>query len=123
MVTIVVYNGGVGNATFADALDLQQSPFDDGYHTLFAIEIKDDPDYTNAKVYVFNEHLDPNNASDLAKLDDPASYAQTNATPLPNFDVFATYTGGINQFKFTTGDMLTGGNPDPNGGTMLDPTA
>jgi hypothetical protein len=121
-VTVVVYKGGVGNATWSDALDLQYSVFDDGNHTLFAVEIKDDPDYANAKVYVFLGHLDPNNPADLTLLNDPADHAQTNATPLPIFGDIVTTTGGVDEFSFVAGDILSGGNPDPNGATTLNPT-
>jgi hypothetical protein len=109
-VTVAVYKGGVGNATLADLLYKYSTNLDDGYHTQFAVEIKDDPNYANAKVYVFLGDLDPNNPDDAAILNDPAHSAQTNAAPLPAFDTIATKT--TDSFTFVAGDILTGGNPD-----------
>lgn len=111
-VTVAVYKGGggVGNTDLDDLLDTYTIYLDDGYQTQLAVEIKDNADYANAKVYVFLGHLDKNNAIDALKLNDPEDSAQTNARPLSNFDAVVDQTE--DSFSFVAGDILTGGNAD-----------
>ncbi|OQW61382.1 MAG: hypothetical protein A4S14_17560 [Proteobacteria bacterium SG_bin9] len=107
-VTVAVYKGGVGAATIDDLLDIYTTELDDGYVTQLAVEIKNNADYANAKVYVFLNHLDKNNSIDALKLNDPEDSAQTNARPLSNFDAVVDQTE--DSFTFVAGDILTGGN-------------
>lgn len=111
-VTVAVYKGGVGNAGLGDLLDIYTTNLDDGYRTELAVEIKDNPDYANAKVYVFLGHLTLGNPADDAILGAPDDSAQTNARPLSNFDSIVDQTD--DSFTFVAGDILTGGNATAN---------
>lgn len=111
-VTVAVYKGGVGSANLSDLLDIYTTNLDDGYRTELAVEIKDNADYANAKVYVFLGHLTLGVAADDAKLSTPDDSAQTNARPLSNFDAVVDQTE--DSFNFVAGDILTGGNATAN---------